>query len=202
MKKVMSIMLMLVMIVSLCMPAMAAESEKAEVVATAVKYGITELEVEHFKENFEAAKEKLSRMEILDGESVTVPISENLVIEVRGGSEQQRNTLARATVTQWHVWSTCHIKSNAGVEILTLTAHGYFDCDGKTSTPVDAYSDYVSFVWSVVDTNDEVKSSYTRSTFDSEFNIGIDPVSMTIQTSRDVCVLRCTPDGKGSSSWS
>lgn len=202
-KKVLSFGIAMATMCSFCSVAIAAdtsETNNLSISETAQAYGITVDEIEDFESNFSEAMSKIQGKEYTSIDTVIVPISENLIVEIDGGvSPISKNS--RARVTQWHVWSTTHIKSHGGVEILTLTAHGMFDCDGSTAKPVDAYSDYVSLFWSVVDTTDEVMSTYTRSTFDSEFAIGIDPISMTIQTSRDVCVLRCTPDGVGSWRW-
>lgn len=203
-KKILSFAIVMATMCSFCSIAMAADTSEANKISaseTAQAYGITVDEVENFEANFSAAMSKIRGKEYSSHDTVIVPISENLIVEIDGGVSPIPTIKSRARVTQWHVWSTTHIKSHGGVEILTLTAHGMFDCDGSTAKPVDAYSDYVSLFWSVVDTNDEVMSTYTRSTFDSEFAIGIDPISMTIQTSRDVCVLRCTPDGVGSWRW-
>lgn len=203
-KKVLSFGIVMAVMCSLCSVAMAADkcTEDNLGVAQATQiYGITEEEVKNFERNFSEAMSKIEGKEYSSSDTIVISMSENLVVEVDGGVSPISATSSRARVTQWHVWSTTHIKSRGGVEILTLTAHGMFDCDGSTSKPVDAYSDYVSLFWSVVDTTDEVMSTYTRSSFDSEFAIGIDPISMTIQTSRDVCVLRCTPDGVGSWRW-
>lgn len=202
-KRVFSFGIFIAIMCSLCSVAMASDTSenKLNVSEVAQICGITENEVKNFKNNFSVAMSKIQGKEYSSLDTIVVPISENLIVEIDGGVSPSTATMAQVAVTQWHVWSTFHIKSRGGIEILTLTAHGMFDCDGSTSKPVDAYSNYVSRFWSVVDTTNEVKSTYTRSTFDSEFDIGIDPISMTIQTSQDVCVLRCTPDGEGSWKW-
>jgi len=183
--------------------AASANSDDISVEDFAKQYQLTIEEVENLAENLEAALGSIRGIRFSVGNqvrnstnSIEIPISENLVLELDGGV-----SLMPSRATDWHIWSTYNIKSIAGITIITYTANGIFRVSGSTVTPIDDYSSYSSFVWNVTSATNYVGSNYTRSTFDSQLNIGIDPVSMTIQTFRDNCTLRCTSSGVGSWEW-
>lgn len=206
-RKVFALAMCFLLSLTLSVPAFASSSDEftsTDVAQTAAIYGITEDEVLHLQENLEAAFSQVRGIEHQtpsnqarsQSEPIVIPISENLVLELDGGA-----SLLPTRATDWRVWSTYNIKSIAGITIMTYTANGVFRVSGSTVTPIDAYSSYSSFVWNVTSATNTVGSNYTRSTFDSELNIGIDPISMTIQTFRDNCTLRCTSSGQGSWVW-
>ena len=165
--------------------------------------GISLSEAENLEENLDKAVAQLPDLEV--GESVTVPVSENLVLEAETfDNGQTHNPSAKATYDRT-ITSTLKLKNIFGGTVVTLKAVGVFRTNGSTSKPIDAYGTHSALVWNVT-TKKAVKGSsaynaYVRNTFSGKFNIGIDPVNMTIQSFTYTCTTYCNAKGVYSASW-
>jgi len=172
----------------------------------AEEYSITIEEIENLEENLDKALEELPT-EIEIGETFEIPVSENLVLEIStkdNGLPIVANDLQRATYRRT-ITSTLSLKNVLGWTVVSLNSVGVFSTDGTKSTPVDAYGTYSSTVWNV-STKKSVKggatyNAYVRNSFSGKFNIGIDAISMTIQSFSYSCTIYCNAKGTYSSSW-
>lgn len=164
---------------------------------------ITVHEAENFKQNLDKAVAHLHALEA--GESATIPVSENLILEAETfDNGQALNPLNRATYDRTII-STLKIKNILGGTVVTLNAVGVFRTNGSTSKPIDAYGTHSAMVWNVT-SKKAVKGSsaynaYVRNTFTGKFNIGIDPVNMTVQSFTYTCTTYCNAEGVYSVSW-
>lgn len=114
------------------------------------------------------------------------------------------NPLTKATYDRT-ITSTLKLKNIFGGTVVTLKAVGVFRTNGSTSKPIDAYGTHSAIVWNVT-TKKAVKGSsaynaYVRNTFTGKFNIGIDPVNMTVQSFTYTCTTYCNAKGVYSASW-
>lgn len=169
----------------------------------AEELGISLNEAENLEQNLNKAVAQLPDLEV--GDSATVPVSENLVLEAETHDDGQvMNPLAKATYDRT-ITSTLKLKNIFGGTVVTLKAVGVFRTNGSTSKPIDAYGTHSAIVWNVT-TKKAVKGSsaynaYVRNTFTGKFNIGIDPVNMTVQSFTYTCTTYCNAKGVYSASW-
>lgn len=161
---------------------------------------ITEKEAENLDKNLNSAVKQLP--EVTAGETVTIPVSENLILEAETNSDSPTNTRATYNHT---ITSTLKLKNILGKTVVKLNSVGVFRTNGKKSTPTDAYGTYSALVWNV-STKKSVKgkaayNTHVRNSFSGKFNIGISPVNMTVQSFSYVCTIHCNAAGKYSASW-
>ncbi len=206
MKKIISAILSLAMLLSLSCPAFAAETTAtatdAEIAAFAEKYHITVDEVKNLSDNLSIALENLGDIPI--DETVTVPISENLTLTL--APDETPNTYA-VTPGYYSYSSTATLKNIFGAAVVTLTAHGLFLIRNGTCSPSDAYGTYDALVWNVTSNSTALGpsggySTYVRVSFDGQFDLGIDPVSITLKTFSMTCTLYANADLGCSYHWS
>ncbi|MBQ6993801.1 MAG: hypothetical protein IJN64_04785 [Lachnospiraceae bacterium] len=210
-KKLVATIVMLTTIFSVGETAWAAEpkysQQRESVVAEiAEKYDITEGEILQLNSNIEKAFELADEVEAVsiqdDFIQKMVPVSENLVLVI---TTKENKTKARATRRKT-ITSTAELQNILGKTVITLTSVGVFQIDGSTCTPIDAYGTYTSWVWNITTTDSKLGStsyeSWVRNGFSSELNVGVDPVSMTIQTCSYTCKIYCDANGTYSVSWS
>lgn len=169
----------------------------------AEELGISLNEAENLEQNLNKAVVQLPNLEV--GDSATVPVSENLVLEAETHDDGQiMNPLTKATNDRT-ITATLKLKNIFGGTVVTLTAVGVFRTNGSTSKPIDAYGTHSAIVWNVT-AKKAVKGSsaynaYVRNTFTGKFNIGIDPVNMTVQSFTYTCTTYCNAKGVYSASW-
>lgn len=209
-KKLLATVMAIATVLTSGVTAFAAEPEQPQttghiVSEVAEKYNITEDEVINLNTNFKNALKTANEVEAIseDGSSVkTVPVSENLVLTITT-EETPSNTRA---VYERTITSTAELKNILGGTVVTLKSVGVFRTNGSTSVPVDAYGTYSSLVWNVTTTESKLGSTaynaWVRNGFSGEFNIGIDPVSMTIQSFSYSCKIYCNAVGTYSATWS
>lgn len=170
------------------------------------KYSITEDEVLQMNANVKNALARANEISAQtnadDATTKTIPVSENLVLVI---TTEETPSLARTTY-QGTITSTLELKNILGGTVVTLKSVGVFQTNGSTSIPVDAYGSYSSLVWNVASTASVLGSTaynaWVRNGFSGEFNIGIDPVSMTIQSFSYNCKIYCNAVGTYSATWS
>ncbi len=115
--------------------------------SVAEELNITVDEAENLEQNLDKVVAQLPDLEV--GESVTVPVSENLVLEAETFDEGQTlNQLNRATYDRT-ITSTLKLKNIFGGTVVTLKAVGVFRTNGSTSKPIDAYGTHSAIVWNV-----------------------------------------------------
>gem|GEM_PF-6382969 len=170
----------------------------------AEEYQLNVDEVENLSENIEIAMDKLPELQV--GDTVTIPISENLFLEASlNASVTNLPTLASAYEAT--ACATMELKNVLNMTILVLESYGVFYVDGTYSVPRDAYTSYVAFVWQITKTESKLGSpavngsSYVRNTFNGELNIGIDPVSMTILSFSRNNVINYHSNGSYTTTW-
>lgn len=135
--------------------------------------GISLNEAENLEENLDKAVAQLPDLEV--GDSVTVPVSENLVLEAETHDDgQTMNPLTKATYDRT-ITSTLKLKNILGGTVVTLNSVGVFRTNGSTSKPIDAYGTHSAMVWNVT-AKKAVKgpsayNAYVRNTFTGKFNI-------------------------------
>lgn len=205
-KKIASFILALTMVFALPMTTFAASPKDSEppvsVEEYAEKYDITEDEVIHLEENLIEAKETLKNIMLAPGEEKVIPVSENLNLWI----ETEVIPSSRATTYDRTITSTLSLKNVVGVTIVTLRSVGVFRTNGTTSKPIDAYGSYDAWVWNITNSSSSLGATAynarVRNSFSGELNIGIDPVSMTIQSFSYTCTIYCNAVGTYSTSWS
>lgn len=168
-------------------------------------YSVPEEELEDLPDNLEMAVKSVPDLEI--GEEYQLPVSDNLILEVSvedDGMPLVANPFMRATYNRT-ITSILKLKNIYGRTVVTLKSVGVFRTNGSTSKPIDAYGSHSAMVWNITNKS-SVKggtayNSYVRNTFTGKFNIGIDPVSMTVQTFSYSNTIYCNTKGSYSSSW-
>lgn len=175
----------------------------------AEKYNITEDEIVNLNDNLKNALNVLNSKRIINEPNSngvieeTIPVSENLILTITTKEIPSNNS--RASVYTRTITSTMSLKNIFGVTIVTLNSIGIFETNGYTSKPVDAYGTHESFVWSVANTNSTKGSSaynsWVRNNFSGQFDLGIDPVSVTIQSFSYSCTIYCNANGFYSVNW-
>lgn len=204
-KKIASFVLALTMAFSVPMSTFAASPKDSEPAVSveeyAEKYDITEDEVIHLEENLLEAKETLKNIELAPGEETVIPVSENLNLWI----ETEIMPSSRATTYDRTITSTLSLKNVVGATIVTLRSVGVFRTNGTTSKPIDAYGSYNAWVWNITNSSSSLGAAAynarVRNSFSGELNIGIDPVSMTIQSFSYTCTIYCNAVGTYSTSW-
>lgn len=204
-KKIASFVLALTIVFSVPMPTFAASPKDSEPAVSveeyAEKYDITEDEVIHLEENLLEAKETLKNIELAPGEETVIPVSENLNLWI----ETEIMPSSRATTYDRTITSTLSLKNVVGATIVTLRSVGVFRTNGTTSKPIDAYGSYDAWVWNITNSSSSLGATAynarVRNSFSGELNIGIDPVSMTIQSFSYTCTIYCNAVGTYSTSW-
>jgi len=184
-KKLFSALLSSVMILSIMSTTVfASDLDPVSNEETAQEWGISIEEVEQFEENFSVAIEKYQEIvdtndksrNLNENSTITVPISENLVLEVKtiSTSEIASDVMTRATTYRRIVSSTWSVKNIFGGKVLNLKGTGIFLTNGSTSKPENAYGSYTGIIW-------------TGST--------------TIQSFGATTTINCNANGATSSSW-
>lgn len=215
-KRIVSIVLTVIMCMGFSIPVFAAsEANKSanvnQIAQIAEKYDVSESEILNFQENYKNALKQVSGAseEIVNENTVRkqVPISENLILEITTSAFSEDSSPSKAASSYYKtVTGTLSIKNIVGAVIITLNANGKFLLNGTTSKPVDAYGTYSAWAWNITNVNTAKGSaaynSWARVTFSSELNIGIDPVSMTVQSYTDTCTIYCNAAGTYSTAWS
>lgn len=209
-KKLLAIVMAIATVLTSGITASAAEPEQPKatehiISEVAEKYNITEDEVINLNTNLKNALKSANEIQTIseNGSSIrTIPVSENLVLTITT-EETPSNTRA---VYERTITSTAELKNILGLTVVTLKSVGVFRTNGSTSIPVDAYGTYSSLVWNVATTESKLGNTaynaWVRNGFSGEFNIGIDPVSMTIQTFSYSCKIYCNAVGTYSVTWS
>lgn len=205
-KKIASFMLALTMVFTLPITTFAASPEDSTQPISAEEYAerydITEDEVIHLEENLSEAKEVLKNISLEPGEEKIIPVSEHLNLWI----ETDATPISRATTYDRTITSTLSLKNVVGVTIVTLRSVGVFRTNGSTSKPIDAYGSYDAWVWNITNSSSSLGATAynarVRNSFSGELNIGIDPVSMTIQSFSYTCTIYCNAVGTYSTSWS
>lgn len=205
MKKIIATILSLAMLFSLSCHAFAAEATPtntdAEIADFAEKYQITVDEIENLPDNLSNA---LNNIGIISAnETVTVPISENLTLTLAPDNTQ---TSYAVTPGYYSYGSTATIKNGFGMTMITLKAHGLFYVNNGICSADDAYGTYDAFVWTVTNESSKLgptggSSSYVRVSFSGEFDIGIDPISITLSKFSMTCTLYMDANLDTKSSW-
>lgn len=169
------------------------------------KYHITEEEVMNLDENVNVALEKQGMIKnSFEGnlEKKVIPVSENLQLEL---SIQKDDALTKG-VRQGTVTSNARIKNALGMTLITLTSVGVFQYNGSTCVPIDAYGSYVANFWNVTNTGTSLgRKAYTtwaRNSFSGKVGIGIDQISVTLQSFNMSCKMTCDANAKYSAVWS
>lgn len=175
----------------------------------AEKYNITEDEVVNLNDNLKNALNVLNSKRTIsepDSNGVieeTIPVSENLILTITT-KETSSNNL-RSSVYNRTITSTLELKNIFGVTIVKLNSVGVFETNGSTSKPIDAYGTHTALVWNLSNTNSTKGSSaynsWIRNNFSGQFNLGIDPVSITIQSFSYSCTIYCNANGSYSVDW-
>ncbi|MCR4830783.1 MAG: hypothetical protein K5883_04950 [Pseudobutyrivibrio sp.] len=216
--KYVSLLMTMVLCIGAAQPVFAAEIDEQgqySLEQFEAEYGITENEIINFENNFESALielENTDSVEQLDGSVVkTVPVSENLVLEVITNEESDAysvlglNQVSRAQASEKTITSKLSIKNVYGIEIVTLNAVGKYSINGTISKPIDAYGTHNAYAWDVTTVGaakgPSAYNAWVRVSFSSQFNFGVDPVSMTIQSRDDTCTIYCNAKGTYSASW-
>lgn len=170
------------------------------------KYHITEDEVLHLEDNLNAVKGRLQQTVVVPGEEVVIPVSDNLNLCIETEIIPSTAASTNATTYDRTITSTLSLKNVVGATIITLRSVGVFRTNGTTSKPIDAYGTYDAWVWNITNNSSSLGASAynarVRNSFSGELNIGIDPVSMTIQSFSYTCTIYCNAVGTYSSSWS
>lgn len=192
-----------------------------EIELYAEEYGITVDELINFEDNFRRALQELENIQTLnnisDNENViTIPVSENLNLQVSTShvyeiidtyenekilSESDSGNSFRNTIT-----ARMDLQNIFGWNVVTLNSVGVFITDGRTSRPVDAYGNHSATVWNVTNTSSSMGpqafNAWARSSFQGEFNFGVDPISITIRSFGTTGTVNCNANRVVSSSWS
>lgn len=209
-KKILATVMAIATIFTSGVTASAAEPEQPQITGhivseVAEKYNITEDEVINLNANFKNALKTANEVDAIsenDSSVKTVPVSENLVLTI---TTEETPSITKA-VYERTITSTLELQNILGGTVVTLNSIGVFRTNGSTSVPVDAYGTYSSLVWNVATTESKLGSTaynaWVRNGFSGEFNIGIDPVSMTIQSFSYSCKIYCNAAGKYSATWS
>jgi len=215
-KKLFSALLSSVMILSIMSTTVfASDLDPVSNEETAQEWGISIEEVEQFEENFSVAIEKYQEIvdtndksrNLNENSTITVPISENLVLEVKtiSTSEIASDVMTRATTYRRIVSSTWSVKNIFGGKVLNLKGTGIFLTNGSTSKPENAYGSYTGIIWTGSTTGTSLGSSsfnsYVTVSFSGELKFGIDPISATIQSFGATTTINCNANGATSSSW-
>lgn len=207
-KIILSFAIVLTMTLLLNATAYAATTNDNDVISSAeefaAKYNVTTDEALHLSDNLEKAIDKLPTLNA--GESATVKVSENLYLEAKTDLVPcTNNAKVAASTTQWTVTGTIFLKNYLNVTIVTLTAVGVFLANGTLCVPTDAYGTYSAVLWSITTASSGLGpaayNSYARVSFEGQFDLGIDPVSITIQSFSKSCTLYCNAVGGYSTSW-
>ena len=176
----------------------------AEVQALMEEYDVTKHEAENIVDNMESAIEQLPELEL--GETVVLPVSENLILEatLEDNGIPIVSPLARSTYSRT-VTSTLQLKNIVGATIVTLRGVGVFTTNGSTSRPTDAYGSHSALVWNVTNTSSSrgatAYNANVRVSFSGQFNIGVAPVSMTVQSFSKSVTIYCNAVGATSATW-
>lgn len=175
----------------------------------AEKYNITEDEIVNLNDNLKNALNLLNSKRIVSESNSngiieeTIPVSENLILTITTKEIPLNNS--RASVYNRTITSTMSLKNIFGLTIVTLNSIGIFETNGSISKPVDAYGTHESLAWSVANTSSTKGSSaynsWVRNNFSGQFDLGIDPVSVTIQSFSYSCTIYCNANGSYSVNW-
>lgn len=213
MKKVLSVLMALALLVSFPIASFAADNDKTAsinvlVEQSAQKYGITSDEVINIEGNLNAAFLKLDAIQrksggIHVGDSHSIAVSENLNLIVSLQEETQPSV--QRAIYQRTISATAELQNIFGLTIVTLVSHGVFLTDGSLTLPIDAYGTYDAVVWNITNSGSSMGSaaysSWVRNSFDGEFDLGIDPIAITIQTFSRTNTITCDALGNASSYW-
>lgn len=201
MKKIITIILSLAMLLSLTCPAFAAEPTPtdpdididAELATFAETYHITVDEIKNLPDNLSNALNEIGSISI--DETVTVPISENLTLTLTSAETKNEN-LSLYTVSPglYSFESTANIKNALGMTLATYTATGMFIIQNGTCSPSDGYGTYKSTFYDISNGSTQkgptgVYSSYVRVSFSAQLKLGIDPISITLDSYSLACTL-------------
>jgi hypothetical protein len=222
MKKLLSFIMAMIMLFSLSSAVFAADITDTDlksfdvdeqldemVVQYAELSGVETDEILNLANNLENAIPALeAALSIGGNQTVTVPVSENLVLVASVSAAVDEVPSFRAVTTSYRrtVKGTLELQNILGLTVVTLNSYGVFITDGTTSTPEDAYGTYSALLWDIdVDSSAMSSSMYNawaRTSFSGEFDFGIDPVSITIQTFSNSGTVYCNAVGAYSASWS
>lgn len=169
------------------------------------RYGMTKDELLNFDENVTNALNKLNITRSNTDGSLTIPVSENIYLEI-STKEEVEQSIEKAVVYNRTITGTMSFKTIYDVTVLEVNSIGVFRTDGTRSTPIDAYCTYDSWVWNVTSTSSYLGSpsynAFVRNSFSSQVNIGIEPVNMVIKTISKSSVIYCNANGVYSVNWS
>lgn len=211
-KKLLSVVFAAIMVMGMGTTAFAAETNQRDInnhiaAQVAEKYNITEDEVLNLNTNVKTALQTANTVKDVSNElgntEKIVPVSENLFLVLSAKAEPEGNIRAAYERT---ITATMELKNILGGTVIELNSIGVFQTNGSTSTPVDAYGTYDAWVWNITNTGSSMGSAaynaWVRNSFSGEFNIGIDPVSMTIKSFNYACKIYCNANGQYSANWS
>lgn len=191
-------------------------SNLSELERYAEEYQITVDELLNFEENFNRALEELeiiqSQRVLNNNDDIVIQVSENLFLNVNTYIEyidydinhsNYNNFDSRATtILASHTFNLTNIW---GGTIATLRSHGMFRYDGSNAEALDAYGTYSGFIWTWNEpsstTGNSGTSAFARNSFSGELSIGVDPISVTIQSFATTNTLTCDRNGNVSSLW-
>lgn len=205
MKKIISSILMLSMIIALSLTAFAETSvdtvnEAASIKEYAEKYNITEDEVLHLEENLNEAKDTLKNISLAPGEEKVIPVSENINLRI------ESEIVSSARTVNTTINSTMNVENAFGATIITLKSVGVFQRDGiSISTPIDAYGTYTAWAWNITNVNSVLGApaynAFVRNTFYGQLNIGGGGLNQTIQTFSYSSTINCNAAGSYYTAW-
>lgn len=134
------------------------------------------------------------------GNNEIVPINDEVYAEITVEKGMIGGTGFRSF--NGRVWgnSTYHLKNILGMNIVTLRAHGVYDVNGRYATAVDSYGSYQGLLWDL-STSSSHYGNTARTLFQGKFNIGVDPVSMTVSTFSINGLVYCDKNGIVTANW-
>ena len=185
-KKLISIFTVLCILILPNTSVYASEFKESNLEQFAEELDIEVEELLNLEENITLALDQLEKLTLsrsfTDNQKLSVQVSENLILETNSYVEE---SIARSS-TRRTVTATMNLKNIYGGTVVTLTSVGVFTTNNSTVSVQDAYGSSRGKVWKINipkgTTGGSSTSRWARNTFSGQLDIGVSPVSMTIQT--------------------
>lgn len=212
MKKMTSLILSLIMLLSVSMNVFATSDDELfenviEIDATEYPE-VTEEEWYNLSDNIDAALSNINNgraRTVHEDGSIVIPVSENLILRITEedivdeglySSKSMMRTKSRT--------STLELENRLGKVIIELRSTAKFEYGNSNVKVIDTFGGYDAFGWTIdvsSASGNERYNSWGRNTFKGELKIGIDPVSLTFQSFSYSNTLECAPAGIIISEW-
>jgi len=158
-----------------------------EIKQYADEFDITTEEIINLEENLKNALSALGETNNLKRNGTKIQVSENLFLTSSLREENNGNSLARLGVNRTFT-AELELENAIGRTVVTLRSHGVFNYSNGRVSAIDGFTSHIGGLFGRWTTRNEAMSqtagttAWVRNGFSGEYNIGIDPISVTLRS--------------------